>query len=632
MGTWDLYPLFSVGVVTMRISSVSKSITAVVFGLSLISIVTNLLASDALEHRRLANESLRDAGAALSLFAKGDADLTNAVEAFAATGDERFFRAYETELKVTQSIEHSMDQLRQAGALPDEMALIEHAKADSDALVDVETQTFEAGRRGDSKTAISLVFGKRYSDVKESLARQVGEARHRIDTRLVHHIADLTARAHLLSNIALASLILNVLTILSALVLFYQRMVVAPVAMLTDKTQKLLAGDGAVRFNHAQDKTEIGDLARSLDQYRLASAEIENQREAKQAQADIDQSLLAASSFAEFGDILTARLAGMLGLVYGALYVAEDGTGDLVRRGGYGCDETLHTPRFSLGQGLVGQAAQNRKPITISLPAEANLGVSMGLGVIQVSRVLIFPILERDKVLGVLELGGLARLSDDRFKFITEILPGIAAKMQILAGNVATRELLEQTQAQTLALAASEKQLLSRRDQLEKAQAVLAEAEERTRLILGSVNEGILGLDADSNTIFVNPAATTMLGYTEEELKASSMHGLVHYAHADGSAYPIEQCHMHLTTQDGVARKVDDEVLWRKDGTSFPVEYDTTPIRKDGVLVGTVIVFRDITERKQAEAALLAAKDVAEDATRMKSDFLANMSHEILRH
>jgi PAS domain S-box-containing protein len=598
----------------MRISSVSKSITLVVFVLSAISIATNLLATDALEQRRRANETLRDSLDALALFAQGDTSLTNAVEAFAATGDERFFKAYETELNVTQSIEHSMDALRRAGALPDEMALIEHAKSDSDALVDLETQTFETGRRGDTKTAVSLVFGKRYTEVKESLARKVAEARTKIKTRLVDQTSELTTRAHLLSNIALASLILNVLTILSALILFYQRMVVAPVTMLTDKTQKLLAGDRDIRFNHDKDKTEVGDLARSLDQYRLASAEIEAQREAKQAQAEIDQALLAASSFAEFGDILTNRLAGMLGLVYGALYLANEDRTELIRKGGYGCDETLHTPRFSWGQGLVGQAAQNGRPITISVPADANLGVSMGLGVIQVSRVLIFPILDRGKVLGVLELGGLARLTDDRFKFVMEILPGIAAKMQILAGNVATRDLLEQTQAQTLALAASEKQLLSRRDQLEKAQAVLAEAEERTRLILGSVNEGILGLDADGKTAFVNPAASEMLGYTEEELKATSMHTLVHYAHADGDAYPIENCPMHLTTKDGIARKVDNEVLWRKDGTNFPVEYDTTPIRKDGVLVGTVIVFRDITERRQAEEKLRHASFLSDIA------------------
>ena len=588
----------------MRISSASKYITLIVFTLSSISIVTNLLASDSLEKRRLTSEALIQAVDAVALFAKADTALTDAVQSFAATGNERYFKAYDTELNETKTIEHSMEMLRAAGALPEEFALVENAKADSDALVDIEMKTFEAGRKGDIKNAIGLVYGEQYSAGKVSLARNITEARRRIETRMTERNRQYTKRAYILSDIALMSLILNVLTIMGVLIFFYQRRVVLPIATLTEKTQKLLSGDRNVSFGHEDDHNEIGDLSRSLDSYRLASVEIERQRETKQAQAEVDQALLVAATFKEFGDILTAQLARMLGLIYGALYVADAESKELRRLGSYGGDDTIHTASFAWGQGLVGQAALDRRQISLSLPDQSSVGVSMGLGVVNVGSVLISPIIDRDKVLAVLEVGALGPIDETKIHFISHILPGIAAKLQILAGNVATRDLLDQTQSQALELAASEKQLLSRQDALERAQTILAQAEERTRLIVGSVNEGIMGLDSDGRTTFVNPAASAMLGYSEEELRAGTMHALVHYAHADGTVYPVDECHMRKTALDGVPRKVDDEVLWRKDGTCFPVEYDTTPISKDSELVGTVIVFRDITERKAAENAM----------------------------
>ena len=143
------------------------------------------------------------------------------------------------------------------------------------------------------------------------------------------------------------------------------------------------------------------------------------------------------------------------------------------------------------------------------------------------------------------------------------------------------------------------------------AEENLRAAEEQTRLILESAGEGIYGLDLDGRTTFVNPAAAEMLGYTTEELVGKPMHALVHHSYPDGTAYPRENCPMYAAFTDGKTHIVTDEVLWRKDGSSFPVEYTSTPTRKDGELVGAVIVFRDITERKQVEDELqrLAATD-----------------------
>ncbi|MBK8175715.1 MAG: response regulator [Rhodospirillales bacterium] len=155
------------------------------------------------------------------------------------------------------------------------------------------------------------------------------------------------------------------------------------------------------------------------------------------------------------------------------------------------------------------------------------------------------------------------------------------------------------------------------------------DAEDRFRQILSSVNEGILKVRIGGKLTYVNPAGARLLGYEPGELVGQMMHALIHYARPDGSAFPLEECAIHRTALDGEPRRVSDEVLWRKDGSSFPVEYSTTPFCKNGQVIGTVISFHDITLFKRAEQASLDAKELAEAASRAKADFMANMSHEI---
>jgi two-component system sensor histidine kinase/response regulator len=155
------------------------------------------------------------------------------------------------------------------------------------------------------------------------------------------------------------------------------------------------------------------------------------------------------------------------------------------------------------------------------------------------------------------------------------------------------------------------------------------QAEERTRLILESSAEGIFGTDTDGRITFVNPAACRMLGFSTGELIGQPSHATFHHHRPDGSDYPKEQCPMYAAYTRGQASRIDDEFLWCKDGSGLPVEYGATPMLKDGVVIGAVISFTDITLRKQQEKEILAAKEKAEEATQMKSMFLANMSHEI---
>ena len=147
--------------------------------------------------------------------------------------------------------------------------------------------------------------------------------------------------------------------------------------------------------------------------------------------------------------------------------------------------------------------------------------------------------------------------------------------------------------------------------------------------ILAHIGQGIHGIDADGNIVFENPAAAQMLDCMADELIGQPTPDAAQLQ-ADGSFYRVNEAVIHSTLRDGEVQRVSDEIFWRKDGSLFPVEYSVAPMRTStGEITGAVVVFSDISERKQGEAVMVHAREAAEAATRIKSQFLANMSHEI---
>ncbi|MDP9050704.1 MAG: PAS domain S-box protein [Acidobacteriota bacterium] len=164
-----------------------------------------------------------------------------------------------------------------------------------------------------------------------------------------------------------------------------------------------------------------------------------------------------------------------------------------------------------------------------------------------------------------------------------------------------------------------------------RAQDQLRALSRQSNSVLESVGDGIYGIDLDGNCTVINPAASQMLGFKPHEVLGRNMHDLIHHSRPDGSPYPAAECPIQNTLRDLATVRVSNEVMWRKDGSSFPVEYvarpqiengpesqvepDAPDARHSGKAVGVVVAFADTTERRALD--------------RMKDEFISTVSHEL---
>lgn len=149
-------------------------------------------------------------------------------------------------------------------------------------------------------------------------------------------------------------------------------------------------------------------------------------------------------------------------------------------------------------------------------------------------------------------------------------------------------------------------------------------------MLLESAGEGIYGIDLRGRCIFINGAGAAMLGYTPDEVVGRNMHYLIHHSHADRGLMPVHDCRIFKAFRDGRGERVDDEVLWRRDGSCFDAQYASYPIRNDQEVVGAVVTFSDISARKRIERELQATRAQLEARVQVRTAELS-AAHESLR-
>lgn len=168
--------------------------------------------------------------------------------------------------------------------------------------------------------------------------------------------------------------------------------------------------------------------------------------------------------------------------------------------------------------------------------------------------------------------------------------------------------------------------------QVEQKANALNESEARFQLLLMGLGEGVYGVNLKGHATFINPAALRMLGLGAEDVLGRDQHLLFHHHHADGRAYLHADCPISLTLVDGRPRHSEEEWFWRRDGSGFPVALTVNPLLKNGVRVGAVVAFQDVSERQELarQLRLLASIDSL-TGTHNRRHFLQLLEQELAR-
>lgn len=338
---------------------------------------------------------------------------------------------------------------------------------------------------------------------------------------------------------------------------------------------EIAPGDGSSRWVEANVKSVTRDgvvigrllVVRDITERKQAELDLDERNRLLSLDADVVRALNQKEGLRTILQDCTEAIVTHLDAAFARIWILRADEQLLVLQASAGMYTHLNGPhsRVPVGQFKIGQIAHEKSPIltntVIGDPRVPEQEWAKREGLVSFAG---YPLLRNDEVLGVLALFSRHSLTDFTLK-----------SLEMVADRITT------------AIGA------------QMASEAHAKVVQLTEKILASTEEGIYGLDLEGKTTFVNPAAGRMIGWDPEELIGKPLHDVLHHTKPNGSPYPRDECPIYSAFMDGKVRQIRDEVFWHKDGTSFPVEYTSTPIWEDKQLRGAVVVFRPATPHKQ---------------------------------
>jgi PAS domain S-box-containing protein len=355
--------------------------------------------------------------------------------------------------------------------------------------------------------------------------------------------------------------------------------VLVPVQRLARQVERLGQGEFPdMSESGTSQPHEIGDLERAV---RVTGSQLAEQVGRLQGLREVSRALqqarvheISEAALRRFVQLVVEQAVRLTGAQYGALGVFDASGERLTQFVQTGIDEATAQAIGSLpaGRGLLGLLTREEKPLRLKDLTRHPASVGFPPHHPMMRSFLGASIRTHGRLFGRI--------------YLTEKQGG--------EEFTALDELIVETLASHAGVAIEDGQVLMQ----------IKEAEAQYRLLLESTGEGIWGLDRDGRCTFINAAGAALLGYEAHEVVGRMMHDLVQHHYPDGRPYPSEASPIYDAFRSGQGHRVDTEVLWRQDGSSFPAEYASFPIRRDDVVVGAVVTFTDITQRKHLEERL----------------------------